>query len=104
MTPKEFNELVGSVQSHCTHVLREKEKQYGGDADRLVQFKMAGQLQGISPVAALSGMMAKHTTKLYMMMEEERADEAGWDEVIIDHINYLYLLKGVLADGKSGTR
>ena len=102
MTPKEFNSLVTNVQTECLKVLYEKEKQYGSKEDRLIQFKVAAGLTNKSQVQALGGMMAKHTTKLYMMMDDTSGfmDTEAWDEVITDHINYLYLLKGVLEDGK----
>ncbi len=103
MKPKDFNSLVAEMQTQCLKVLYEKEKQYGSKEDRLVQFKVAAGLQGITHAQALGGMMAKHTTKLYAMIQEATTglmDSAAWDEVITDHINYLYLLKGLIEDGK----
>jgi len=100
MNTKDFNNLVVKTQEQCIKVLHEKEKQYATNDDRLIQFKRAATLQEMSHIEALGGMMVKHTTKLYMMIADWANPSNDWDEVITDHINYLYLLKGVLEDSK----
>ena len=61
--------------------------------DRLQAFKVAAAIQDISPLQALGGMMAKHTTSIYDLINRGCTDEIMWDEKITDHINYLVLLK-----------
>ncbi len=94
MRPEEFNKIFEDTIQRCFKMLNKKEREYSANNDRLVQFKIAGALNMTNPVEALAGMMIKHTTKLYMMSKSYSSftlDE--WDEVIIDHINYLILLR-----------
>ena len=79
-------------------VLCSKAKEYA-TTDRLHNFKVAAQIQGISTSEALVGMMAKHTVSIYDMVRSGNAYSAEmWDEKITDHINYLLLLKAVIEE------
>lgn len=102
MTPTKFNEVLEEMQIQCGSVLMAKEEEYSDGSDRLIQFKQVAALRGSSQLEACAGMMAKHTTKLYMMIgAEDRGKVHGqdaWEEVLNDHINYLTLLKAVLID------
>jgi hypothetical protein len=102
MTNNEFMDMVRAFNAHCEKTLDRKEKEYAaGDGDRLVQFKTAAAMLGLSPIQALTGMMVKHTTSLYIMLREspERHFPAEqWDEKIQDQVNYLHLLRALLKD------
>lgn len=98
MDNKEFEKSVKDQLNKCKDLLVIKGKYYQTSTDRLDQFKKAAILQGISPVEALGGMMAKHTTKLFDIMKSG-ADEEIWEEVITDHMNYLLLLKALVEEG-----
>ena len=77
--------------------LMNKAKEYATDGDRLHNFKVASEIQGISPTAALAGMMAKHTVSVYDMIKTgEVYPMALWEEKIKDSINYLFLLWALL--------
>ena len=105
MNTNTFMSVVESTHQSCIRLLTKRGSKYtpesSGD-DRLIQFKKAGALSLQHPVCALGGMMSKHTTRLYDMIEEVRsgrmASEKEWNETIHDHINYLYLLKGILKE------
>lgn len=102
MEPQKFNEVLEEMQAQCRTLLIKKEEEYSDGMDRLIQFKQAAALRNVSPLEACSGMMVKHTTKLYSMISAEDKGKIhgrdAWEEVLNDHSNYLTLLKAVLID------
>ena len=98
MTAEKFNDIINWQIEHCRAILCNKAKEYA-TADRLHNFKVAGALQGISPVQALMGMMAKHTVSVAdMCMSCETYPQELWDEKITDSINYLLLLAALVRE------
>lgn len=98
MTAEQFKALFEEQINKCRDVLIVKAKEYA-TSDRLHNFKVAAGMEGISPIRALAGMMAKHTVSIYDMCGSgQEYDKAMWDEKITDHINYLLLLKALIAD------
>ena len=92
-----FNKHLQHMQEVTIDTLMNKAKEYATDGDRLHNFKVAASVQGISPTAALAGMMAKHTVSVYDMIGTgEVYDMALWEEKIKDSINYLFLLWALL--------
>ena len=102
MKTETFSTIVSETMSQCDTLLGVKEGEYSDGKDRLVQFKTAAALKGENPVEALTGMMVKHDTKLYLMLKELTGGKsftaAQFDEVMNDKHNYLYLLKALLVD------
>ena len=100
MTTEKFEVIINSQIEKCKRILCSKAKEYA-TADRLHNFKVAGALQGISPVQALMGMMAKHTVSvadMCMCMSGETYPQELWDEKITDSINYLLLLSALVRE------
>lgn len=99
MNTEQFNASIEDQIETCRLILVDKAKEYASDVDRLHNFRVAGNVQGITPRQALVGMMAKHTVSIYDMGSSNQ-DFSGylWSEKITDHINYLLLLKAVLDD------
>ena len=104
MTKDTFNIVINDQLNLCTNVLIEKARQYA-TGDRLHNFKVAAEIQKITPVSALAGMMAKHTVSIYDMCSDTEQNIQHtmdlWEEKITDHINYLLLLKALLVDGQT---
>ncbi len=102
MNNNEFNKIVQEMVTKCMDVLCAKGAEYGAE-DRLHNFKVAARIEGITPIQALAGMMAKHTVSIYDMCRECRAGAdyslEQWEEKIGDHINYLLLLRALVAEG-----
>ncbi len=98
MTSKEFQEVLDDTLAQVIDILGSKAMEYA-TTDRLHNFKKAAHLEGTTPEKALTGMMAKHTVSIYDMV-----DGGGnfpldkWDEKIVDHINYLILLKALVVE------
>lgn len=95
-----FNQVVMDQIDQTQNTLVKKSAEYATDEDRLHNFKVAADLQGVSMREALAGMMAKHTVSVYDLCSDAGTmyTEAYIDEKIGDHINYLILLKAVLID------
>jgi len=106
MDKQKFAEVLAETVGKSKELLGVKGEQYAeteDDSDRLIQFRMAASLRQTSEEDALAGMMVKHTTKLYFMLSQFCCGDkdfslAEWDEVVIDHINYLILLRALLSE------
>lgn len=97
MTSEVFNQHLQHMQTATVDTLMAKAKEYATDGDRLHNFKVAASVQGISPNAALAGMMAKHTVSVYDMIGTGEVYSMDlWEEKIKDSINYLFLLWALL--------
>ena len=106
MNNSDFNQVVSDTFKMCENTLYRKGSEYSDietkvEADRLSQFKLAAMQQGIYPTMALGGMMIKHTTSIYDMLRRSKDESfplTQWNEKIIDHINYLLLLKALIVE------
>ena len=99
MDVQEFEMIFDQQVDICRKILIDKAKEYADDADRLHNFKVAAALGSITEREALAGMMRKHTVSIYdMTRSPELYSLEMWNEKITDHINYLILLKAVVAE------
>jgi hypothetical protein len=73
MRPDEFMTLVDAEVARCKRVLLAREKKYTAGGDRLGQFYKAAALTNGNSLTAIAGMMSKHVTKLFDLMEETRS-------------------------------
>lgn len=98
MNGEQFQTLLDAVLDEVRAVLSTKADEYA-TSDRLHNFQIAAELQNVKPRQALGGMMAKHTVSVYDLIEKlELAPMHVWDEKIIDHINYLILLRACVKE------
>lgn len=94
----EFEKSIEKQLDYCKELLTAKGQEYtAGKEDRLLVFKKAAVMQGVSPKEALAGMMVKHTVSIYDMSHGDYPIEK-WEEKITDHINYLLLLKALIEE------
>lgn len=99
MEAKDFNMVVDEIFGECKSILTSKSKEYSNDHDRLIAFKKAAAIQGITPTEALAGMMCKHTTSVYeMISSKKKYTKNKWKEKVIDHTCYLVLLMALLQE------
>lgn len=102
MRSERFNQIIEERLEKCKKVLCGKAEEYASNFDRLHNFKVAAALQGIQPITALAGMMAKHTVSVYDLINNSEIGEEispeMWDEKIGDHINYLLLLTALIEE------
>lgn len=100
MTATEFENLVQAQFSHCMDTLGVKNKEYTlEDTDRLRYFKRAAVLTRSTPKEALFGMLVKHLISISdMCTADEEFPKERWLEKITDAINYLVLLRAMVAE------
>ena len=97
-----FERVLKTQFEICSRILASKGNEYATE-DRLHNFKVAAELQGTTPKAALAGMMCKHTVSIYdMCISGKEYPFEMWSEKITDHINYLLLLKAIIVDSREG--
>ena len=102
MNHEAFNRVLQTQVEISTRILASKSLEYATE-DRLHNFKVAAELQGTTPKAALAGMMCKHTVSIYdMCISGKEYPFEMWSEKITDHINYLLLLKAIIVDSREG--
>lgn len=101
MNSEVFNDIIEKRIQTCKGVLCLKSEEYATE-DRLHNFKVAAELQGVTPITALAGMMCKHTVSVYDLIqaheEGQKISQSMWDEKIGDSINYLLLLSVLIID------
>lgn len=96
-----FEDEVNKQIGICHDVLIGKAAEYA-TIDRFHNFNVAAAMQGCTPREALYGMMAKHTASIYDMKTGDYSLER-WTEKITDSINYLLILKAMVAFEKEDT-
>ena len=104
MNTPEFNAMFEHTVQMCRQTLCHKADEYAEGDDRLHNFRVAAAVMGCDVKQALAGMMSKHTVSVYDLIRREAKGQAVsvelWNEKIIDHINYLVLLRAaVVAEG-----
>lgn len=101
MNDIKFNEVVSTQHENRTGVLFKKAGEYASDNDRLHNFKVAAALQGLTPLQALAGMMAKHTVSIYdMIWSGEDYPLELWTEKFTDSQNYHDLALALVIEEK----
>ena len=109
MTSDEFNLIVEDVFDKCKNVLIEKAKEYVLDKnDRLKAFKLEYLNCPINSKETLWGALVKHITSVYDMCKQgpefDKTHLDQWDAKIIDIINYMVLLKGIVIDNANNRK
>jgi len=102
MTPKDFFEMFDEYVKRCKDLMGGKSIEYSRNNDKLHNFKEAAKLERCTPEKALRGMLTKHVISIYDYIDDLENGNyhmlEEWDEKIIDNINYLVLLRGLLVD------
>ena len=93
-----FNKVIEASIDRSMSVLVKKNASYAGeDVDRLAGVKHSADILKTTNKKAIAGMMSKHTSSIYGMLDSgEFFDRDIWNEKISDHINYLLLLEAVI--------
>ena len=98
-----FDELVERETKRMKDVMCSKSADYADGTDKLFNFKLAAELDGISPIEALRGMWLKHRCSLRQALDElldgkDCRPEAWWIEKLTDDRNYSMLLQALLTE------
>lgn len=104
MQHSEFNDIFEERVNMCRDTLVIKAAEYATD-DRLHNFKVAGAVQGITPQAALGGMLAKHVVSIFDLIRSAKpVSQTVWDEKLGDALNYLFLLNALVSEEETLTK
>jgi hypothetical protein len=99
----EFGKILERQINRTIDILGSKAEEYANDDERLHNFKVIAELQGITLHQAVVNLMAKHTVSIFDLARSEgEVSEELWNEKITDHINYLILLQAALAEERKG--
>ena len=103
MDIKTFDSLVERETKRMKDVMCSKSADYSAADDKLFNFKLAAEVDGISPIEALRGMWLKHRTSLRQGLDElldgkSCRSEAWWIEKLTDDRNYSILLQALLTE------
>lgn len=103
MTGEIFDKMVKATFAKCRRIMNSRKGVYAPGADRLSNFKCAAELQNITQLNAVLGMMSKHVVAIGDMAGIENASGElfsleQWDEKIIDNINYLLFLRAAIVE------
>ncbi len=103
MDMQTFDRLVEKEIQRMKDVICSKSADYADGTDKLFNFKLAAELDGISPIEALRGMWLKHRCSLRQGLDElldgkNRRPEAWWIEKLTDDRNYSVLLQALLVE------
>ena len=103
-----FDKVVTDQLARSELLLTSKGHEYaekaeaGTEVDRLEHFKKAAVLQGETTEQATFGMLAKHLVSIADMVGARKVyPQETWDEKITDSINYLLILRAVVAEGRT---
>lgn len=100
MTHEQFSDFLMGVLKHTTDVLDSKSADYSSAKDKLYNFKLAAEVEGITPIEALRGMHLKHRTSLRQGLDELERGKIRpyewWKEKLTDNINYWILFEALL--------
>ena len=102
MTNERFEQVFEETVGKCRAILISKNKEYARGGDKLSNFKKAAALQGITAESALKGMMVKHLVSVCDYITDLEVESLhtleAWDEKVLDSLNYLFLLRGLLEE------
>lgn len=106
MNIKDFNDHLENRINKIREVLAKKSSEYAdGTADKLYNFKRASKIGNCTNRKALAGMMLKHETSVWDIIENVRpVTEEVLSEKIGDMINYLILLEAMVLEELRGVK
>ena len=104
MDAKTFETLANNRVAQCLITLNEKGEEYSRSGDRLWNFKRAAAKTGTTPAEALMGMKVKHDVSIDDMVTMLTRGVVPSPEMvaekIVDSINYLLLLEGLIEEAR----
>ena len=106
MKEEDLKKIMEKQFERCMVVMLGKSIEYTeGSDDKLEHFRAAAALMGVTPEAALMGMLSKHLVSVADMCMDQRGSGAygmdRWDEKITDSINYLLLLRAIVEETRT---
>ena len=99
MESKEFYKMVETeIMPKCMAIMKSKGEAYAGQEDKLGNFKRCAKLAGVVVKKAWFIYFVKHFDALSSFIRDEYKDSEPIEGRILDQINYLFLLYGILKE------
>jgi len=86
------------ILPQCFDIMKTKGQSYSGKEDKLGNFKRLSVLTNSSPEKVLFIYLMKHIDAISSFIREEYTDSEAIKGRIMDVINYMFLLSGLLAE------
>ena len=111
MTDNEFTKMIEEVFKTCSMIMTTKKENYATNINRFHNFDERSKINNLPPVQIAFSDFTKHfqafKDKLYGITINNKYEIlpiALYDENIIDMINYLVLIRGLLIRNIKGER
>lgn len=102
MNNEDFSQIAKAVMNKCGNTLIKKGKEYAGaDEDRLSAFKRPAACLGTSPEQVALSYAWKHWDSINQLVKRGEFDPEIWDEKCGDLINYMILIRALVAERQS---
>jgi len=102
MKQQVFNKFFEFITNKMRDILAGKSADYSAGNDKLFNFKLAGQMDGVTPVEALRGMHLKHRASIRQGLDDlivgKVRSKEWWLEKTIDDMNYTILMLALLEE------
>lgn len=102
MTHEKFKDFIDQILEKATEILDTKSADYSSKSDKLANFKLQAQIDGITPIEALRGNHLKHRCSIRQGLDDlQRGVVRPWEwwrEKMIDDINYNLLLQALIKE------
>ena len=102
MISEDFEEVFEDRVNKCRNALIRKNIEYARGSDMFSNFRKAAARQSCTVERALLGMETKHSISIAdLIVDLDNGIEHPmpiWEEKIGDELNYLFLLRGLLAE------
>ncbi len=100
MTAEEFDGFVKLFFGKCYDLLTKKGDVYAGRSDRFSNFKNLSMQLGVGKYIVWAVYFQKHCNAILTWIRNEYQDVESIEQRIIDVINFLFLLAGMIEEDK----
>ncbi len=97
MTKDQQKQFLAEFQMEMTRVMLSKGDDYSGQ-DRLSNFKLAGQISGITPEQNCLSLIATKVARLGQLLSGKTPNNESIQDSILDLANYAVLLAMIVSD------
>lgn len=100
MERKEYDEVVQLLREKIDYIRSTKGVTYARDEDQFMNFKRMSKQTGLCPYQVWGVYFTKHVDAIHSFVRNEYNDTEPIEGRIMDAINYLELLYGMIKEGE----
>ena len=98
MKPKTRSKEFEKFTEKQLDIMTKKAQDYAGDEDVLNNFKVAGNICGITPQKQCLSAIATKVARLGVLLDSKEANYESVDDTVIDLANYVFNLHCLIID------